>query len=229
MTADPTQNPPIRVLIVEDQEITRLGLRIILERTNMVQIIGEAGDGETAVRIALELQPEMVLMDLLMPGIDGIEATRRIKAEAPEIKVLMWTSHDHVDDVIACLSAGADGYALKETKPEGILSAMRVIMDGAVSLDARIARDLMGVVNSGNKKKPIEKDDKFGLSPRELDILRLLMEGLSNQEMADRLVISAETVKTHMRHIMEKLMVADRTQAAVKALRAGLFQAEITT
>jgi NarL family two-component system response regulator LiaR len=216
----------LRVFIVEDQEITRLGLRLILEKSADIQILGEADNGETAVESALKVAPDVVLMDVGLPGIDGIEATRRIKESNPNIKVVMLTTHDRVDDVFAALSAGADGYCLKETKADAIISAMRVVMDGAVSLDASIARTLLGCIHLEQKKKPAERDAKFGLSPREMDILELLVEGLSNQEMADRLVISAETVKTHMRHVMEKLMVADRTQAAVKALREGLLRAQ---
>jgi NarL family two-component system response regulator LiaR len=216
----------LRVFIVEDQEITRLGLRLLLEKSADIQILGEADNGETAVEAALRAAPDVILMDVGLPGIDGIEATRRIKESNPKIKVVMLTTHDRVDDVFAALSAGADGYCLKETKADAIISAMRVVMDGAVSLDASIARTLLGCIHLEAKKKPAERDAKFGLSPREMDILELLVEGLSNQEMADRLVISAETVKTHMRLVMEKLMVADRTQAAVKALREGLLGAQ---
>lgn len=227
-----TEESQITVVIVEDQEITRLGLRLVLEQSEHIKILGEADDGHNAVDTALSLTPDVVLMDVGLPKIDGIEATRRIKEANQKIKVIMLTTHDHTDDVFAALSAGADGYCLKETKPDAIISAMRVVMDGAVSLDSRIAHALFSFIHLGGgneKKKPVDRDEKFGLSPREMEILKLLMEGMSNQEMAERLLISAETVKTHMRHIMEKLAVSDRTQAAVKAMRAGIFRPELAT
>jgi DNA-binding NarL/FixJ family response regulator len=217
----------ITVVIVEDQEITRLGLRLVLEQNADVEIVGEADDGQVGVTKALELAPDVVLMDVGLPTIDGIEATRQIKGANPNIRVIMLTTHDHADDVFAALTAGADGYCLKETKADAIVSAMRLVMEGVVSLDSRIARALLTHVQLGeNAKQTPVKDEKFGLSPRELEILKLLMDGCSNLQMADRLIISPETVKTHMRHIMEKLMVSDRTQAAVKAMRAGIFRPE---
>lgn len=219
----------IRVLLVEDQEIARLGLKLVLERHGGISIAGESENGLSSVAMALEMVPDLVLMDIGLPGIDGIEATRQIKAANPDIKVMMMTSHDHVDDVLAALSAGADGYVLKETSVDLIAAAVKILIMGGVFLDSRIAALLVAMLktpspetraDSGATQKP---EQPFGLSAREFEILELVVHGFSNPEMAEKLFISNETVKTHMRHIMEKLMVADRTQAAIKALRAGLF------
>jgi two-component system, NarL family, response regulator LiaR len=214
---------PITILIVEDQLIARLGLRLILEQVGDFKIVGEAEDGHTAVTSALELAPSVVLMDIVLPGIDGIEATKQIKAGAPGVRVLMLTSHERDDDVFAALGAGADGYCLKTVSAEQLVLAIRAVADGVAWLDAGIARRvLQGSLKSTSAPSPAQKS-KFALSQRELEVLQLIVDGMSNQEIADRLVLSSETIKTHIRHIMEKLTVSDRTQAAVKALREGLI------
>jgi DNA-binding NarL/FixJ family response regulator len=193
-------------------------------------VVGEAEDGKATVKKVAELKPHVVLMDIGLPLMDGIEATCKIKEEVAGTRVIMLTSHDNDRDIFAALSAGADGYCLKEVSGSQLVMAIRAVADGVAWLDPGVASRVLRAVaavppsaQSGDDGSP--KQASPGLSPlsqRELDVLRLVVEGLSNQEIADRLILSVETVKTHMRHIMEKLAVSDRTQAAVKAMREGL-------
>jgi NarL family two-component system response regulator LiaR len=233
---------PISVLVVEDHEITRVGLRLMLEQAPDITIVGEAADGKKGVDAVAELKPNVVLMDIGLPAIDGIEATDQIKKNTPGVRVIMLTSHDNDRDVFAALSAGADGYCLKETPTQQLVLAIRAVADGAAWLDPGIASKVLraSVVGHG-PNIAVSKDGKDGatlatkggaggpgnkaarLSHREIDVLKLVVEGMSNQAIAERLFVSVETVKTHMRRIMEKLAVSDRTQAAVKAMREGLL------
>jgi DNA-binding NarL/FixJ family response regulator len=217
----------INILIAEDHEITRVGLKLTLNHIAGFNVLGEAEDGKEAVAKVKELKPNVVLMDIGLPMLDGIAATCQIKEQVPGTRVIMLTSHDNDRDIFAALAAGADGYCLKEVSGTQLVMAIRAVADGVAWLDPGIAsRVLRACVTasppaSGDEaaaKTPVASP----LSQRELDVLRLVVEGLSNQEIADRLILSVETVKTHMRHIMEKLAVSDRTQAAVKAMREGL-------
>jgi DNA-binding NarL/FixJ family response regulator len=222
---------PITIFIAEDYEITRVGLRLTLENVPEFLVIGEAEDGVTAVKGVIEKRPNVVLMDIGLPGLDGIDATVRIKSESPTTKIIMLTSHDNDRDVFAALAAGADGYCLKEVSSNHLASAIKAVADGVAWLDPAVARRVLQA-SVNNAPKPVSPADPKNparptvnaspLSQRELDVLTLVVEGNSNQEIADRLVLSVETVKTHMRHIMEKLCVSDRTQAAVKAMREGI-------
>lgn len=217
----------ISTLLVEDHEITRLGLKKALERIAEVSVVAEVGDGKSAVRKAVELRPDLILMDIGLPLMDGLEATKQIKESSLPTKVMIFTSHDDEEDIMAGLSAGADAYCLKGITPNQLGNAIRAVMDGAVWLDPGIAKRVLDqAVNKGPQKQaPVEKESNvFGLSERESQVLSLVVEGLSNQEIADRLFLSQDTVKTHLRHVMEKLRVSDRTQAAVKAIRHGLDQ-----
>lgn len=218
----------ISILLVEDHQITRLGLKVMLEECADFELVGEADNGHIAVSQTNALRPRVVLMDIGLPGMNGIEAARQIKTIMPETRIIILTTHDHDDDVFAALSAGADGYCLKDSSSETIAMAVRAVNNGVCWLDPGIAKKVLAAVEAPLVEKPLleEKYDttnKFGLSPRELEVLELLIEGLSNLQMAEKLVVGSETIKTHMRHIMEKLVVADRTQAAVKALREGLL------
>jgi two-component system, NarL family, response regulator LiaR len=211
----------VKILIVEDQEIARVGLRVTLEQISGLEIIGEAADGQSGVRQTLSLRPHIVLMDVGMPVMDGIDATREIKKVMPEVKIMMFTTHDSDQDVFAAIGAGADGYCMKSIGKQQLATAIRAVVDGVAWLDPAIAnRVLKASVEGLAPAAGLRKGSM--LSDRETEVLELLVEGLSNQEMADRLVVGIETIKTHMRHIMEKLMVADRTQAAVKAMKEGL-------
>jgi two-component system, NarL family, response regulator LiaR len=218
MEEEPSKN--VRVLIAEDQELTRVGLLVTLERLSNITVVGEANDGQSAVHQAMTLQPDVVLMDVGMPVMDGIDATQQIKASQPQTKVIMLTTDDSDQSVFAALGAGADGYCLKTIGKEQLRTAISTVNSGAAWLDPAIANRVLRASSKIGTQKPEKKDTL--LSPREIEVLTLLVEGLSNQQMAARLFVSAETIKTHMRHIMEKLAVSDRTQAAVKAMKQGL-------
>jgi DNA-binding NarL/FixJ family response regulator len=225
---DTPDSSTINIFIAEDHEITRVGLKLTLEHTEGFRVVGEAEDGKKTVKEVLELKPHVVLMDIGLPLLDGIDATALIKQEAPGVRVIMLTSHDNDRDIFAALGAGADGYCLKEVSGTQLAMAIRAVADGVAWLDPGIASRVLRAVGSATPPSQTSEDGGAkmqGLSPlsqRELDVLRLVVEGLSNQEIADRLILSVETIKTHMRHIMEKLAVSDRTQAAVKAMREGL-------
>lgn len=213
----------ITIIVVEDHELTRLGLRSLLERMPNVVVVGEAGDGKTAVDMAIEICPSLMLMDIGLPKLDGIEATKTIKLALPT-KVILFTSHDGDLDIFAGLSAGADAYCLKGLSGKQLNIAIRSVMDGAVWLDPRIARQVRQAVSRQMPSASpvgVSVVDQFGLSEREHEVLTALVDGLSNQQIAERLFLSPETVKTHMRHLMAKLRVSDRTQAALKAVRQG--------
>ena len=189
-------------------------------------MVGEAEDGKDAVKQVAELKPHVVLMDIGMPFMDGIDATGRIKEAVPATRIIMLTLRDNERDIFAALGAGADGYCLKEVSGTQLAMAIRAVADGVAWLDPGVASR---VLRACATVSPTSDDPSVKIVPaistlsqRELDVLRLVVEGLSNQEIADKLILSVETVKTHMRHIMEKLAVSDRTQAAVKAMREGL-------
>jgi two-component system, NarL family, response regulator LiaR len=229
----PESNPdgPINVLIVEDHEFTRIGLKLSLEQMDGMNIVGEAADGEEGINKVQELKPQVVLMDVEMPILDGIEATRSIKEKWPEVRVIMLTSHKSDQTIFAALSAGANGYCLKNITAQQLSQVIRMVADGAAWLDPGIAnRVLSAYANTEGpeaaapekSRPPKQQKTSVSLSPRETEVLRLVADGLSNQKIAARLNLGLETVKTHMRHIMEKLAVSDRTEAAVKAMKQGI-------
>lgn len=210
-----SEDRQIKILIVEDHEITRLGLKAALERVGDLRVVGEEVEGQAAVRSVTRMKPQIVLMDIGLPVMNGIDATRMIKDQCPDTRVIILTSHDSETDIFAAFSAGADGYCVKDIASDQLVMAIRAVHDGAGWIDPRIANR---VLRAQATQQPCDPP----LSQRELEVLRLLVEGLSNQKIADRLYLSVETVRTHVRHITEKLAVSDRTQAAVKALRQGL-------
>ncbi len=214
----------IKLIIADDHEIVRLGLRAALKESIDIEIVSEADNGVTAVAKSIDTTPDVVLMDIRMPQMDGIEATKQIKdnIQLQNTRVLILTSNDNQEDLFAALAAGADGYCLKDTPVKELILAIQAVHSGATWLDPLIARLVLRSATSSSLS-PSAKTSPFGLSPREVEILRLLVDGLRNNEMAAQLMISLDTVKTHMRHIMEKLQVSDRTQAAVKAMREGLI------
>ncbi len=225
----------VRVVVAEDDEPTRFWLKLTLNQSQSFEVVGQAGDGRTCVEMVNQNKPDLVLMDIGMPIMDGVEAARLVKEALPNTKVIMFTSHDTDDSVFAALSAGADGYCLKTLTAEQLLKAISSVMEGAAWLDPGIARKVLRAASQsvGGKEaadeKPSDKPEKgsgggnpFALSQREMEVLQLLVEGLSNQEIADKLCLGTETIKTHMRHIMRKLSVSDRTQAAIKAMRQGI-------
>jgi len=208
------------ILIAEDDEITRVGLKLTLEEDPFMKVIGAVADGHAALTKVGELLPKVVLMDIGLPGIDGIEATQKIKAQFPQVRVIIITSRCADQDIFAAVAAGADGYCLKEMSRQQLLLAIKTVSDGAAwfgpGAASRVLRSVCDERAKGQAMRPSP------LSQREGDVLRCVIEGLSNSEIAERLFVSVETVKTHMRHIMDKLKVSDRTQAAVKAMREGL-------
>ncbi|CAN5582109.1 response regulator transcription factor [soil metagenome] len=217
---DNSQHKKISVMLVEDHQITRMGLRFALEQIADLNIVAEAADGNTAVSTALQVKPDVILMDIGLPGLNGIDAANQIKAKDPAIRIFMLTSHSLDQDVMAAFAANCDGYCLKDVAVDQLVNGIRAVNSGGIWLDPSIAkRVIRSYVDHKPSAVPINTSS---LSERELEVLGLVVEGLSNQEIAERLILSTETVKTHMRHIMEKLAVSDRTQAAVKALRTGL-------
>lgn len=221
----------IRILLVEDHLLTRIGLKTVLERTKEFTVIAEAENGQDAVNLAAELQPDLVLMDVGLPIIDGIEAARLIKEQCKDMPIVMFTSHDSEQDIFASLAAGARGYCLKDVEPERLCSAIRSVAAGDLWIDSTIAGKVLNhygheSMSGGNPAHSGRAEFNRGLveplSPREMEVLSLLVDGLSNQEIADKLIISLATAKTHVRNILNKLAVDDRTQAAVHAMRKGL-------
>jgi NarL family two-component system response regulator LiaR len=209
---------PIRVFIVDDHEIVRKGIRALLSTKRDIQVIGEACDGVEAVVQAKILHPDVVLMDLVMPKMDGIQATREITAGLPRTRVLVLTSFAADDQVFPAIKAGALGYLLKDSGPQELVQAIRRVYRGEPSLDASIAKKVL-VEISRPPQKPLTPDP---LTTRELDILRLIAQGQSNKEIAEKLVIADETVHAHVSNILSKLHLASRTQAALYALKAGI-------
>ena len=215
----------IKILVVDDHPLSRIGLKYLLEGAEDMTIVGEATNGEQAIACVDQFKPDVVLMDVGMPVMDGIQASKAIRQANPEVRIIMLTSHESEEDIFASLTAGASGYCLKDINQNRLFTAIRSVHDGDFWLDTAIAGKVVNAVatikatsvGSGNQSTLAE-----ALSARELDVLNLLVEGLSNQQIADRLMIGLETVKTHIKHILDKLAVSDRTQAAIKALRDGI-------
>jgi two-component system, NarL family, response regulator LiaR len=212
-------SPKTRILIVEDDPMMQLGLEQCLSTRDDLEVLTVVEDGYRGVEEALKLQPDIVLMDIGLPRLDGIAATQQIKAKLPDIRIVMLTSHVSETEVIGSLSSGADAYCVKGTSIDKLLTAIAAARDGASYLDPQIAR----LVLDNLKPTPTHETNIVGqLSQRELEVLKLMVEGQSNPEIAAVLYLSPNTVKTHVRGIMNKLAVDDRVQAAVVALRAGL-------
>lgn len=218
----------IKVLIVEDHTMTRMGLHLVLEKVEDINIVGETEDGEKSVDMAKELNPDVILMDIGLPGIDGIEATKRIKDMNLEARILIFTSRDNEDDIFAALSAGANAYIMKGANPDQLVSAIRAVNDGTAWLDPAIAKVVLKSVTRPQKEQaaqptsPKKAAQAAGLTEREIEVLGLIVEGLSNAQIAERLFITRATAKAHVHSILQKMCVDDRTQAAVTAMREGL-------
>jgi len=213
-----TPKPPtLRILIVEDDPMMQLGLEQALENYPQFEIVGQAEDGYLGVEAALKLKPDLVVMDIGLPRLDGVAATKQIKAALPEIRVVVLTSHTTETEIIAALASGADAYCIKGASVDRLLSAIAAASEGATYLDPQIARRVID-----NLKPPSATANTAQLSERELEVLKLMVEGYSNPQIAAALYLSPNTIKTHVRGIMNKLAVDDRVQAAVVALRSGL-------
>ncbi len=212
----------IRVLIADDHAVVRQGLRTFLQLQDDIEVVGEAADGEEAVRLTGELVPDVVVMDLVMPAKDGIEATREIKALSPTTRVLVLTSFADDDKVFAAVKAGAAGYLLKDVQPAELGDAIRTIYRGESLLHPTVAGKLMREFAEGKQTAA----DPSALTEREMDVLRLITKGMSNREIALDLGVAEKTVKTHVSNILQKLHLADRTQAALYAVRQHLVDLE---
>jgi DNA-binding NarL/FixJ family response regulator len=207
----------IRVLVVDDHPIVRGGIVSLLDTADDIEVVGEASDGEEAVRRVLDLAPDLVLMDLRMPNLDGAGATARILDASPQTKVLILTTYETDDHILGAIEAGASGYLLKAAPQDEILEGVRSVVAGETVLAPSIAAKLVSRVRSGAAATVP------ALSPRELEVLRLVADGRSNPEIARELFIGEATVKTHLLHAFEKLEVNDRTRAVTRAMELGLL------
>ena len=228
----------IKVLLVEDHQMVRMGLALILEKAENIKLIDEADNGVDGVKSALKNTHDIIVMDIGLPQIDGIKATRKIKRSNIQSKILIFTSRDSEDDVFMALQAGADGYIMKGANQDMIIQAIKTVNEGAAWLDPGIARLVLSNVQKQQQNDEfdkleedykvtdissgITKTNAFGLTERELEVLSLIVDGLNNMEIAKKLFISKATAKAHVHSILQKLYVKDRTKAAVCAMKEGL-------
>ena len=210
----------IKILIADDHAVVREGTRRILEQDQRLEVVAEAGDGEEAIRLATNLKPDVAIIDIAMPNIDGIEATRQIKALCPDTTVLILTAYDDDQFIFSLLEAGAAGYLLKSVRGRELIDAVRSVHAGESVLHPAIARKVLNrfVPSSG---KPTKEESLDVLSQREMEVLKLAARGLSNQDIAEELCLSMRTVQGHLGHIFNKLQVGSRTEAVIRALKEG--------
>ncbi len=219
------------VLLVDDQSLLRVGFRLVIESEPDLEVVGEAGDGQVAVDQVAALRPDVVVMDIRMPGMDGIEATRRIVADHPASRVLVLTTFDVDDLAFEALRAGAAGFLLKSARPDELVDAIRTVAEGTAVVAPRVLRRMLDLFVPHLPRAGADASRDAGLdprlaslTPRELDVLRLVAAGLTNTEIADELVVSATTVKTHVGSIFAKLGARDRVQAVIVAYECGLVE-----
>jgi DNA-binding NarL/FixJ family response regulator len=212
----------IRILVADDHNVVRRGLVFFLKTQDHIEIIGEARNGKEAVQMAGALKPDLVLMDLVMPIMDGIEATREIKKQFPDMKVMILTSFSDQDHVIPAIEAGASGYQLKDIEPDELVRNIKQLMKGENQLHPKATTHLLShfnALNNNEERKPLDN-----LTKRELEVLKEIAKGKSNKEISSALFITEKTVKTHVSSILAKLELADRTQAALFAVRNGVIK-----
>jgi DNA-binding NarL/FixJ family response regulator len=213
-----------RVLIADDQALVRGGFRMILDAKEDMEVVGEAGDGREAVELVERAQPDVVLMDVRMPEIDGIEATRRIVASGSSARIIILTTHDLDEYVFAAVRAGASGFLLKDVRPPELVDAIRVVAAGDAQLAPRVTRRLLDRFAGTLPDNAARPEDLDELTEREVEVLRLVALALSNAEIAARLVLTEATVKTHVSSVLRKLGLRDRVQAVVFAYDVGLVR-----
>jgi DNA-binding NarL/FixJ family response regulator len=213
---------PVRILLVDDDDLMRAGLRAVLSSDEAVDVVGEASDGRAAVQRVRELTPDVVLMDVRMPDLDGIAATREVVAASPAVKVVILTTFEQDDYIFGALSAGASGFLLKRTSPEELIAAIHTVASGDSLLSPSVTRRVIDRM-ARQPADEVSLDERLGgLTPREREVLEQIARGLSNGEIAETLVIEESTVKTHVKRILMKLRLRDRVQAVIFAYESGL-------
>jgi len=215
---------PVRVLLVDDDDLMRAGLTAVLSSDETIDVVGEAADGRAAVERAIELRPNVVLMDVRMPGLDGIAATRELLAVSPDVKVVVLTTFEQDDYIFGALSAGASGFLLKRTRPEELIAAIHTVAAGDSLLSPSVTRTVIQRLAGQPAPDAVAEARLDDLTARERDVLELIARGLSNGEIAATLVIEESTVKTHVRHILRKLRLRDRVQAVIFGYESGLIR-----
>lgn len=221
-----SKNKEVRVIIVEDYKLTRVGLRFALNEIENINVVAEAQNAEIGLELIKKEQPDVVLMDLGLPGINGLEATLQVKNISPNTKVIVLTSHDREEEVVASLGSGANGYCLKDIDPITLSNVIKNVAKGACWIDSNVAHLALKVFpkpeNSHIMSGVHSHDTKARLTERENEVLKLLVQGKSNTEIAQDLIVSVHTAKAHVCSILQKLCVDDRVQAAVKAIKEGI-------
>ena len=212
-----------RILIADDHAMLREGMRNLLEQEKDFELVGEAADGEEAVRLAQEIKPEVIIMDIVMPRLNGLEATKKIKQMLPATAILILSAYSDIHYIIGLLEAGACGYLLKSSPGKDVVKAIRAVRAGESVLDPEVTRKLVQRVSSLSKSQD-ERDTSGQLTTRELEILKWASRGLSNKEMSEKLFISLRTVKAHMTNIFNKLGCSSRTDAIIKGLKQGYIK-----
>jgi DNA-binding NarL/FixJ family response regulator len=214
----------VRVLLVDDDDLMRAGLTAVLSSDETIDVVGEAPDGRRAVERAIELRPDVVLMDVRMPGLDGIAATRELLAVSPDVRIVVLTTFEQDDYIFGALSAGASGFLLKRTRPEELIAAIHTVAAGDSLLSPSVTRTVIQRVAGQPAPDATAEARLDELTARERDVLELIARGLSNGEIAATLVIEESTVKTHVRHILRKLRLRDRVQAVIFGYESGLIR-----
>ncbi|MDQ6785040.1 MAG: response regulator transcription factor [Actinomycetota bacterium] len=220
--------PSVRVLVADDQAVFRMGLHVVLDDEVDIEVVAEAGDGEEAVALAGDLRPDVVLMDVRMPRLSGIEATQRIREMVPTVQILMLTVSDEEDDLYEAIRAGAIGYLLKEVSIEEVPEAIRAVTRGESRISPNMASKLLTEFKSlADRAELLQEPPPPSLTARELDVLKLVARGMSNREVGDSLFISENTVKNHVRSILEKLHLHTRMEAAMYAVRQRIVDPHV--
>ncbi len=218
---------PVKVVIIEDYKLTRLGLKSSMNEIEGIKVVGEAENAEKGLEVVKELVPDVVLMDLGLPGMNGIEATQEIKAFDENIKIVILTSHDRNEEVLASMGSGANAYCLKDIDPENLANVIKNVSEGAAWLDPAVAKGALNQFPKPESTKVLNAsevtDARAQLTERELEVLRLLVQGKSNTVIAKDLIVSVHTAKAHVCSILQKLCVDDRVQAAVKSIKENII------